>query len=83
MSIKWSPIEYATAITLHERDWSYNNIGRAIHRSKLSVYGKIKDRMGFKKTPTTDRDWKIARYVASQIEQGVDWYDCDFLGASK
>jgi|GEM_PF-3625859 len=83
MSVKWSPIEYATAVLLHEKDWSYNQIGRAIHRSKLTVYGKIKDQMGLKSTPTTNRDWKVAAYVASQIEQGIDYNDCNFLGASK
>lgn len=60
MAIRWSGEECAIALLLHQKDWSYNNIGRELSRSRDSVRLKIKGYSGYKPTPITPEDWRGA-----------------------
>lgn len=51
--LPWEGHEYLIATILHEQDWSNNQIGRLIHRSRQSVYHILK---GQTKQPTITKE---------------------------
>jgi len=86
MAIYWTPVEYGVAqILLKEHDWSYNNIGREIHRTKVSVINKLKRPEKYRKPhKMTKKDWNQAEEIVQMIVSTPHVPgELDFLEASK
>ena len=69
MAVRWKPVEYGVAkLLLEEHDWSYNNIGREIHRTKIGVINKLKGPEKYREPRNmTSEDWMVAKDIVQKI----------------